>query len=76
MGRPTIQHSIHGQRFGLGINNEILSTKSDNGLGTNAVVLPQGVVRKELTAVQMRTGFSSPTELVPAPGNREMASRR
>ncbi len=68
MPRPQIRTSLHGKAFGLGPNNELISNFNNNGQGLNQWTPTYGVERVELTAVQVRAGFSAPTELVAAPG--------
>ena len=68
MPRPKILTSLHGKRFGLGPKNELISNEANNGQGNDQWTPTYGVQRVSLTAVQVRAGFSAPTELVAAPG--------
>ena len=67
MPKQTVQTSVHGARFGLSKDNELIFNQA-NVAQVNAILTPKHHVMIELTAVQMRTGFSVPFELVPAPG--------
>jgi len=64
---PSIQTSIHGRRFGLGFKSELIVNDANAKLD-NAVLQPKTRTRIELTAAQVLAGFSTPVELVAAPG--------
>ena len=65
---PTMQTSVHGRRFGLGAKSELIFNDVGAGL-VNGVLEPLARTRIELTALEMRAGQSSPTELIAAPGS-------
>jgi len=67
MPKQTIQTNVHGRRFGLSKNNELIFNQA-NVLQEDAILIPKHHVMIELTALQMRTGFTTPVELVAAPG--------
>lgn len=67
MPKQTVQVNVHGRRFGLSKNNELVFNQA-NVLQEDAILIPKHHVMIELTAVQIRAGFSAPTELVAAPG--------
>lgn len=67
MPRPDFQTSIHGRRFGLSFDSKLIVNDANAGLD-RAVVVPQAVTRVSLTAAQMAGGFTTPVELVAAPG--------
>lgn len=67
MPKQTVQTNVHGRRFGLSKNNELIFNQA-NVEQEEAILIPKHHVMIELTAVQMRAGFSAPTELVAAPG--------
>ncbi len=67
MPRPAIQTSIHGRRLGLSAESDLIVNDA-NATKANAIVIPQLVVRISLTAAQVLAGFSTPVELVAAPG--------
>lgn len=67
MPKPAMQTSIHGRRFGLSAVSDLIFNDANAKL-QDAVLEPLARTRIELTAVQMRAGFSGPTELIAAPG--------
>ncbi len=67
MPGPTIQTSIHGKRFGLSKNTEVVFNDANLEM-VNATIIPQYRTRISLTAAQVLAGFSAPVELVAAPG--------
>ena len=67
MPKPAMQTSIHGRRFGLSNVSDLIFNDANAKL-QDAVLEPLARTRIELTAVQIRAGFSGPTELIAAPG--------
>ena len=67
MPKQTVQTNVHGRRFGLSAKNELIFNQA-NVAQEDAILTPKHHTMIELTALQMRTGFSVPFEIVAAPG--------
>ena len=67
MPKQTIQTNVHGRRFGLSKNNELIFNQA-NVLQEDAILIPKHHVMIELTAAQIQSGNGTPVELVAAPG--------
>ncbi len=67
MGKPSIQVSIHGRRFGLGPKSELIVNDANAGL-QDAVIEPSARARVLVAAAAAAAANSTPVDLVPAPG--------
>lgn len=67
MPKPSIQTSLHGRRFGLGPNSELIFNDANAGL-QDARVRPMATARRTLTNAEVLALNATPIQLVAAPG--------
>ncbi len=67
MGKPTVQTSLHGRRFGLS-NTTDLIINDGNSLKQDAVLHPKWREFVTLSAAAVAAAFTTPVELIAAPG--------
>jgi hypothetical protein len=67
MSKPAIQTSIHGRRFGLSAKSELIVNDANAKL-QDAVITPLARERVLISAAAAAAAFSTPVEIVAAPG--------
>jgi len=70
MSKPTasILTSLHGRRFGLGPDNELVVNKDGSGGSATAQADVLSIARKQLTTAEVLALFTTPIEVIAAPG--------
>lgn len=68
MPNPEILTSLHGRKFGLGPNGELIVNQSDQKKPENSQAMVYGLARTTITSAQLLALFATPQTIVPAPG--------